>query len=248
MNRSTGFARRHGLVASIGLGSAVVAAALLTALPAGAHAAPFTVTAGSAPAGTTVSVMKVTTGAIAFKDTTTNQNLTCASARTTGSLRTGQSNGKPLVTFDGASVQVTGCTGPAGLKFAVTGYGTWSINVTDVTNGIATGALTDFRVHVTSTAGPACNLDLGSSSGSFSSSGTYTVPGGTLPGTYANATRKLTLPTSNPGDLGVWNVKGSGTNTYCVAPSIIKQGDRASLAMTLDVTAVNAAFNPIAIN
>lgn len=231
------------------LGSAAAAASLFClATPAGAHGAPFTVTAGSAPSGSTIAVTKATLGTITFRDVTTGVSLTCTSARTRGQLTVGQSSGDPLVTFDGASVVVSGCTGPAGLVFAVTGSGTWGVNVTDATGGVAAGALTNFRVHVRSTAGPACSFDIGRFSGSYASSATSTVPGGTLPGTYANSTQNLQLPASSGGSVALWNVKGSGTNTYCVSPSVVKQGDKASLSMTLKVTADNASYNPIAIS
>lgn len=231
------------LTRSLVVGTGIAAAGVVVATSAFAHAAPFTVKAGTAAAGTTVSVTG-TSGTIAFKDTTSNQNLTCTSAVLTGSIKTGTATtGTKIATINGAGAKFNGCTGPAGLKFAVTGVGTWYINITDSTNGVNKGTISNIQATVKSTSGPACSFQVGSNTGAFSG----TVAPGTVAGTYTNSTQNLAVAATNPGSLGLWNVKGTGTNTYCVAPSILKQGDKASFSATFNLKASVAAQNPVSI-
>lgn len=231
------------LVRSLVAGTGIAAAGVLVATSALAHAAPFTVKAGTAAAGTTVAVTG-TSGTIAFKDTTTNQNLSCTSATLKGSIKTGTaSTGTKIATINGAGAVFNNCTGPAGLKFAVTGAGTWYINITDSTNGVNKGTVSNIVANVKSTAGPTCSFTVGSNSGAFSG----TVAPGTVAGTYTNSSKALAVPATNPGSLALWNLKGSGTNTYCVSPSILKQGDKASFSATFTLKADVAANNPISI-
>ena len=241
------------LTRAVVAGGGLVAAGLLTATAAFAHGAPFTVTAGSAAAGTSVAVTGTSVGSspqVVFKDTTTGVNLQCASAKLTGAITVGSSNGTPIATVDGSSAVFTNCTGPAGRVFKVTGYGTWNINISDSTSGVNTGTVTNILAHVQSIAGPNCGFDVGANSGTFTSSGTSTVTPGSVAGTYTNSTQNLAVPGTAPGSLGLWNVKGgtSGTLTYCVSPSVIKQGDLASFSATFNLAADVAANNPIAVN
>jgi hypothetical protein len=232
-------------------GSGIAAVGMLAATTALAHPGPFTVTAGSAPANTAVAVTGTSSGAtpqITFRDTTTGINLVCASAVLKGSVTTGSSTGVPLATVNGSTAVFNSCTGPAGLQFAVTGFGTWNINVSDSTSGVSTGTVSNIRAHVVATAGPTCSFDVGANSGTFTSSGTSTISPGTVAASYTNSTRALAVPVSNPGSLGLWNVKGSGTNTYCISPSIIKQTDKASFSGTFILNADVAANNPVAVN
>ncbi|SHF82079.1 hypothetical protein SAMN05443575_0985 [Jatrophihabitans endophyticus] len=238
---------RSLLTRTLLLGGTVAAAGLLTATTALAHPAPFTVTAGSAGSGTAVAVTG-TSGAVAFKDTKTGVTLNCTASSLKGSITTGSSNGTPVATVNGTGASFSNCTGPAGLKFAVTGYGTWNINITDSTSGVSTGTVTNIRAHVVSTAGPTCAFDVGSNTGSFVSSGTSTVNPGTVAGNYTNSSQNLAVPAVTAGSLGLWNVHGSGTTTYCVAASVLAQGDPASFSATYKIVADVAANNPVAIN
>lgn len=237
----------------LGINAAVLAAAgtaVVAATPASAHGAPFTVTAGSAPAGTSVAVSLTTSGAspqFAFKDTTGGVTVTCTSVALRGQLIVGNDN-HAIGTIDGASSRFNGCVAFAGLQFAVTGSGTWTVDVTDSTAGVSTITVGNVRAHLVSTAGPTCAWDFASPTGSFVSSTTATTTPGALATTYTNSTRQLALPASNPGSLGLWNVHGSGTTTYCVSPAIWKQGDRMSWSASWTVNADAAANDPIAIN
>lgn len=236
---------------ALALTGGIAAAGLLTATAAFAHGAPFTVTAGSAAAGTSVAVTGTSTGTapqIQFKDITTGVNLTCASAVLKGAVTVGSSSGTPLATVDGSTAVFNGCVGPAGLQFAVTGFGTWNINISDSTSGVSTGTISNIRAHVVATAGPTCAFDVGANAGTFTSSGTATVDPGTVAGTYTNSSQALAIPATTTGSLGLWNVKGSGTNTYCVSPSIIKQTDKTSFSGTFTLAADVAANNPVAVN
>jgi hypothetical protein len=230
------------------VGSGIAAVAVVTAASALAHGKPFTVTAGSAPNLTKVAIT-ATSGTVAFTDTTSGVPLSCTKSVLKGTLKTTTAaKGPKIVTVSGKTAKFSGCTGPAGLQFAVTGFGTWSVNVTDSTSGVSTGTITAIRAHVASTSGPTCAFDVGSNTGSFTSSGTSTVSPGTVAGSYTNSTHALDVPASNPGSLGLWNVLGSGGNTYCVAPSVLAQGNSASFSATYSIVANVAADNPVAIN
>lgn len=232
------------LTRALVLGGGLAAAGVLTATAAFAHGAPFTVTAGSAPAGTTVAVT-ATSGTVTFKDTTTNQTLSCTGSTLKGTIVAGTAtSGTQIATINGAGAVFTNCTGPAGLKFTVTGSGTWYLNVSDSTSGVNTGTVSNIQAHVVSNAGPTCSFDVGSNTGSFSG----TVAPGTIAGSYTNSTKALAAPATNPGSLGLWNLTGSGTNQYCVSPSILKRGDKASFSTTYTLTADNSAYNPVAVN
>ncbi|GAB2487587.1 hypothetical protein [Jatrophihabitans fulvus] len=232
------------LARSLVVGTGVAAAGVLLATSALAHGAPYTVKAGSAASGTTVAVTG-TSGTINFKDTTTGVTLTCTSSTLTGSIKVGKpTTGSKIATISGSGAKFNGCTGPAGLKFAVTGVGTWYINISDSTSGVNKGTVSNIVANVKSTAGPTCSFSVGSTSGSSG-----TVVGGSVAGTFTNSTQKLVVPATTTGSLGLWNVKGgtTGTNTYCVSPSIIKKGDKASFSATYTLKASTAAYNPISI-
>jgi hypothetical protein len=251
------------LVRGLALVGGIAAAGALTAASAFAHPAPFTLSAGSASSGTVVAVTG-TSGIITFRDTTTGINLSCTSvvAHGTGTV-TSTSSGVAMAQINGSTAVFNGCTGPAGLKFAVTGNGTWDVNITDSTAGVSTGTISNIRAHVVSTAGPTCAFDVGSSTSTghtppFTSSGTATVDPGTVAGTYTNSTSVLAVippwgtgtppPPPAAGPLGLWNVHGSGTNTFCVTAAILAQGNSAAFQGNFALSADVAANNPLAIN
>jgi len=234
--------------------AATAAALALTAAPALAHPAPFTVSAGTATGGTTIPFHGVA-ASISFKDTTTGVTLTCKqvsvpSDNSAGAtkLTVGSTGGNPITDLDAAGSTWSNCTGPAGLAFTVTGVGTWKLHVTDVTSGVATGYIDNIRAHVVSTS-PVCAFDAGSntSTSGFLSSGTSTIDPATVNGTYTNSSQQLNVPGATS-ELGLWNVVGSGGASYCISPAILNLGDQASFTGTFAVSADTAAYNPIAIS
>lgn len=229
------------MLAALGLASTAVP----VAAPAAAHGAPYTVTAGNAAAGAGVPVT-LTSGTFVFRDTTTNQVVSCTSVTLRGTVVVGSNAGR-IGTVDAPRSAFTNCTGPAGLKFTITGFGVWFIDVTDSTSGVSSFTIGNVRAHLMTNAGPTCAWDFAAPSGSFTSSGTATTAPGALQGAYTNSSKQLAVPASNPGSLGLWNVHGSGTTTYCISPSVWKQGDRMSWSATWTLAADVAADNPVAI-
>jgi len=240
--------RRINLARAALAPAAAVAALAIGTGTAFAHPAPFDVSAGSASSGEEVHVSGVS-GTVTFKDTTTNVTLTCDTATVPADVTVGNGqSGTHLVPLDGTNSKWTDCTGPAGLKFDVAGYGTWYLNVDDVTSGVATGTVTNIRAHVQSTQGPTCGFDVGDNAGSFTSSGTSTVDPGTVDATYTNSSQALDVPASNPGSLGLWNVDDGLGHPYCITAAILGQGDAASFSATFTVNADDPANDPVAIN
>jgi hypothetical protein len=243
--------RMRARAALVGAGVLVATALAVQPTAVGAVGSTVTVTAGSAPAGTLVPVTLTSTGTtpqFSYKDTTTGVSLTCDSVTLRGSVHVGAGQlGAGIGTIAGGSAQFTDCLAFAGLHFSWTGYGTWSLDASASSSGDIAVAISNVRIHHVSTAGPTCSWDFGSNTGTFVSSGTPTVSPGTIAGSYSNSTHQLVLPPSSPGSMGLWNVHGSGTATYCVSPSLWKQGDRMALSGSFALTADTPAYNPISI-
>jgi len=226
---------------------AAVVTMVLAVAPADAHPAPFDATAGGASAGQ-IAVTAVA-GPFMFKDTTTGVTFTCASLTIPGHLVVGNDRpGSGIATLDASEGLWSDCAGPAGLRFQWTGYGTWSFDIDDVTNGVATGAITNMRAHVVISQGPTCSFDVGADTGTFTSSGTSTVPPGAETATYTNSSQALDLPASNPGSLGLWNVDDGSGHAYCITAALWGQGDNLSMSTSFHLTADDPGDNPIAIN
>lgn len=229
---------------SLSVGAGVAAVGVLLATSASAHGAPFTIKAGSAAAGASIAVTG-TAGTIVFKDVNTNQSVTCSSAVLKGTAKVGTfTSGAKIAAVNAVTGKINNCVGPARLKFAATGIGTWYVNVTDTANGVSKGTISNIGANVKSIAGPACAFQVGSNTGAFSG----TLAPGTVSGTYTNSTQKLVGTATTPAPLGLWNVKGSGSNTYCVSPSIMKQGDKVSFTGSITLKADVAANNPITVS
>lgn len=230
-------------------GALVAASTVPLAGSASAHAAPFTVTAGASAVGTSLPITLTTSGSapqFTWRDTATGVNVTCSSVTWRGALTTGTTTGR-IGTIDGSRATFTDCIGPAGLGFAITGVGLWTLDASDASSGSSTVVVGNIRAHLVATAGPTCSWDFAAPSGSFQSSSTSTATPGSLAANYSNGTQDLGVTATNPGSLGLWNVHGSGASTYCVSPSLWKQGDRMSWSAVWTLTADAPTNNPVAI-
>ena len=163
------------------IGAGVAAAIAICAAPAVA-ATTYTVTAGSAATGTVVPITGTTQGAspqITFKDVTSSQTLTCASGSEPGTTTVASGvSGTAIGKITGSKSVFTGCSGPLGLTFKVTGVNTWKLNATSFnkSTGVAKGTITGIVAKVSDQG--ACV---------FTAKGTVAV-------TYKNSTTVLTAP------------------------------------------------------
>lgn len=207
------------LALSVGLG----AAALLCAAQAQATTT-WTVKAGSAAVGKTVAITGKTIGTtpqIHFKDATSGQTLTCNSGTAPGTTKVGKGlSGTGIGHINGPKTTWNTCTGPAGLKFKVTGINTWNLNALSYAAPVTKGSITNVKATV---------VDQGVCS--------FTVTG-RVGVSYSNKTRVLTVPGS-AATLKISNVSG------CLG--IVNNGDHASFKGKYKLTANNSAFNPIKI-
>lgn len=137
---------------------------------------------------------KNTTGADTFKDTTTNQTITCpkSAVRNAGSIPNGTSKPGTSIGFiskfsPGYSGTTHGCTGPLGTVFNGTLTGAnWHVNAVTQSGSVAHGTITGIHVKAHTVAGPACSF-----SASGTASGTYTNATGLLNTSKANLTLKV---------------------------------------------------------
>jgi hypothetical protein len=214
------------LVKALCLAGAVSAAVAIAAAPAVA-ATTYTVTAGSAAAGTKVNFTGKTTGAapqVHFNDTTAAQRLTCASGTAKGFTTTGSARpAAGLATITGAAFKLNNCTGPGGLALFVTGSGAWKLNATgyNATSGTTTFTVANIAAHVASADGVTCTFDVT----------------GTATATYKNSTQVLSVKPANS-TLTLSNLHNS-----CFG--LLNDGDHATFQANYKLTATNAAFNPI---
>lgn len=201
-------------------------AGLACAVPAAFAAGTFTVTAGSAPAGTTVAITGVTSGTtpqIHFTDITSNVSFTCDSGTAPGSTKTGTGlSGAGIASINGPTTTWTNCQG-AGFNFQVAGVGTWSLNATSGSSAGVSGNVSAVNANVTGT-------------GSFGSTCNFNVTG-TVPGSYDNASTTLTV---NGGGLTINNPTGT-----CASLNVIKNGDAATFQANYVTTANTSAYNPV---
>lgn len=209
--------------------AAVAAAVALTgpALAAGTAdaATTYTLKAGSAPAGTVVYANGATIGPapqIKLRDVTSGTTATCQSATGRGYGKVGSGlSGVGLTTLEAARLKPVGCLGPLGLKLNLIASGLWKLSATGYSNGVATGVLRGVDATVRADDPAAC---------SFRATGT-------VQGSYANNGQTITtkaLPT-----LTISEVVG------CFG--LIADGDKATISLSLKLTPVNAAYNPLTI-
>lgn len=184
-------------------------------------ASTYSVSAGSAKAGTTVAITGKTTGAspqIHFSDVTTGQSLTCTSGTAPGTTKVGKGlGGSGIGHITGPKTTWNGCTGPAGLKFTVTGAKTWNINATSYSGGVSKGTIS--AVSATVNDPGVCK---------------FTVTG-SVPITYTNSS--TTLAVTGGSSLKISAVTG------CLG--IINGGDKASFKGSYKLTASVKADNPV---
>ncbi len=209
-------------------GIAVAAAAAALALGAGNASAAtvvYKVTAGSAPVGTTVALTGTTQGAspqIAFTDATTGTQLNCVSGTAPGSIKTGSNlPGAKLGSITGSGTTWTGCTGPLGLTFKVTGAKTWAVNGTGKNSTGVLGTISN--VYATVDGGSSCKF----------------VVTGSVPIQYTNKT--------SGSFLSVRNTKSTLTVSALTGGCFgaVNNGDKANFTGTYKINATNAAYNPV---
>lgn len=205
------------------LAAAGAAAATLVVgiMPANAVAPTWTVSAGSAPAGTTVGVNAATQGTapqITLTDTTSGTVLNCTSGTAAGTTVTGTGlPGQALAKINGNTTGWTGCTAPLGIVLTPQGHGFWSITASGYSAGVTTGVITKIRATVT---GTGCSFNVA----------------GSVPITYTNSTGILSVkPTAS--NLTISNVSG------CLGA--IASGDKASFQADYLLKANKAAYNPV---
>lgn len=214
------------IAVSAGAALATVALAATTAL-----AAPltYTVTAGSAPPGTTVNWTATTVDVpnapdIVFTDVTDGITMTCESGSATGHVTTDSGlPGAGIGTITGASFM--NCQG-LGISLTVIPHTPWSLDATGATSGgVTSGQISsiDATVVDSGTGGILCSFDVT----------------GTVGGSYDNSTTELNLPGTNA-TLTITNVNG------CFG--LITEDAEATYEATYDVTADNPSYNPIHIN
>ena len=193
-------------------GSATALAIGATAGVALAVAITFSITPGgdlSASAGTTT-----------LTDTNTGSKLTCATSKSTGTLKTGHGiSGTNLGTIK--TLTFNNCTGPLSLTFTVTNsHFPWVLHGTafNATTGVTTGSITGIHSKLS---GPSCSAVV-DGTGAAANNGRVKV-------TYTNGTHKLKV-LAGGGNLHVYNVSGcaglinSGdatqfVGTYLVSPA-----------------------------
>jgi hypothetical protein len=191
---------------SVGL-SAVATGAFVVAVAAPASAAPpWTITPGGNVVGTA--------GTTTLTDTTRNVTLRCTSSRVTGTLDVGSSADNILGRITGATW--TSCTLAGIFTFNVTAQGLpWNLNGNPSTStaSVIQGTITGVRATLS---GPACSAVVAGSSA---------TTGGTVNGTFTNATDVLAV---NGGNLRIWNVVGCG--------GLMSSGDSANFQGNYTVT------------
>lgn len=199
---------------------AAVAAMGIGVMPANA-AATWTVTAGSAPTGTLVSIKGTTQGAtpqIHFTDVTTSTALSCDAGTALGNTTTGSGlSGNGIGKINGAKTTWTNCVGPLGISLTPHGHGSWRINARTYSGGVTTGTITQANATVT---GTGCS---------------FTVKG-SVPITYTNST-------------GILSVKSTSANLIVSGVSgcfgAVNNNDHASFQADYLLKASKAAYNPI---
>lgn len=220
--------KKYGKALAVGAAAAALAIGASTA--AFAAATTYTVEAGSAADGTTVtfSAHTIDNGApteVTFTDETTGTVLTCESA-TADQGSTTVNPGQPgddIADIAGDQTTWTTCLGPFNLAFTVQGSGTWHLNANGpTTNGVTQGSISNVTANVSDPG--VC---------------TFTVTG-SVGGSYDNNTQVLSLP-GNTQDLTISNVNG------CISPLIIGNGDQASFKADYQVGADNPSNDPITI-
>jgi hypothetical protein len=222
-------------IALAGTAAAMTAMAVLATLPADASSAAkktWTLKAGKAKTGTSVSFTGTARGtskhpAIHFTDKNSGQTLTCQSGSSTGTSKVGKGqSGNGIAKVPGKSLKFTNCTGPGGISLTVKGTGTWPLNASSYSKakgGVVTGSLTRVVSHVQDSSDPAvCEF----------------TASGSVPSQFDNRGAKLVMP-GKVADLKVSKVKG------CLG--LIKNGDKSSFKATFVVKASPAADNPIKI-
>jgi hypothetical protein len=185
----------------------------------------WTVSAGSAPTGRSVSFKGTTIGAspqIHFTDVTTSTALTCDAGSAGGTTVVG--TGLPsqtLASINGASTTWTNCLGPLGIQLTPTGHGIWKINANkyNATTGVTSGTIVGANATVT---GTGCS---------------FTVKG-SVPISYTNSTQVLAVKATKA-NLVVSGVSG------CFGA--VNNADHASFSGNYKVATINALFNPIQI-
>lgn len=175
-----------------GLAVTGAAAALSVGLVTSANAA--TVTGGGAITGTASS--------ISF--TASSIGMSCGTVAFSGTSYTGTGLTKIA---DLSSSTWSNCLGPLSLPMTVTQSGTWAVNATSVSGGVATGSVTGISVHVqdTSTGGGICKFDVS----------------GSAPATFTNSTQILGVTASGLTVSGVSGCFGllSGSSTAAFSGS-----------------------------
>ena len=137
-------------------------------------------------------------GKTTLTDTATGTVLTCKSATTAGTLKSGSGlAGAAIATI--TSLSFATCTGPQGITFTVTSSNLpWTLNAVSYTASSGTAHATLTGIDAT-LSGPGCSATI---DGTAAGAGN-----GMVKATYVNSTRKLTISPAG-GTLHIYNVSG----------------------------------------
>jgi hypothetical protein len=164
-------------------------------------------------------------GKTTLKDVNTGSVLTCATSKSTGTLKSGHGiSGANIGTIK--TLTFNNCTGPLSLTFTVTNSGfPWTLHGTafNATTGVTTGNITGIKSHLS---GPSCSADVAGA--------TATTPG-KVKVTYTNSTHKLKVLATG-GTLHVFNVSGCA--------GLINSGDATQFSGTYTVTPAQTITSP----
>lgn len=154
---------RNRVTVMLAAGAAVIASAVFVG-PASAAPATWTIDPGGPFTGTAgTTVLEVQESGV---------QLSCSSAGAVGEAKSGSGHTNPLATI--SNTTFNNCSGPFGLRFAVTHGGVWTLNGTsyNAATGVTTGTIENIEAAIT---GPGCSAQVA----------------GSVDATYTNGTAQL---------------------------------------------------------
>jgi hypothetical protein len=207
------------------LSASGVAAVMAIGLGATTALATATITWTVKPGGSYTAKSGTTT----LTDTVTGAVLTCTSSAAAGTLKSGSGLTNPLGTV--TSSTFTGCTGPAGLTFAVKTSASstkpWKINATGFSSGVTTGNISGIHAVL---------------------SGTNNTCKATVDGTGATAFNgKVAIRHSNSSAAKLSVVKGINLHAYNVSSGClgaINSGDAVTFKTTYTLNKAQTITSP----
>ena len=196
--------------------TAAAAVACLSASPASATTATWTVTPGGSATGTA--------GTTDLADSTSGTTLSCTSSTANATLKSGSGLVNPLGKI--TALAFNNCTGPLGISFSasVTGPFPMRANSYNATTGTTVVKITHIHGSIS---GPLCSAVVDGTSA--------TADNGAVKAKYQNATSQLQVLAAG-GNLHIYNVSG------CLG--LINSGDTATFTGTYSVSPGQVITSP----